>query len=487
MTMVRLAPYCFLLILAGLPALGQEPTKPKAEADAKPATTKVRKGPVRVALSLKGVVESGQMAEISLRPEASTLPLTVEKAVEHGTAVKKGDVLVELDPEKIDQAIKDLEVERALADLALKQAERELPILEKFAPLDLAAAERAKARADEDLARFLQIDRPLEELSAQFQMKSSEFSLEYARDELSQLEKMYRSKDLTEETERLILKRHQFQVEMAEFQVKSAETTRDRTFKVTLPRQEQAERDAADRQALALQKVKDTQELEVGQKRLALAKLRHDGKRGEEKLAKLREDRKLYTVLAPADGVVFYGRSTFGQWAAASTVAPKLQKGGVLTPGEVFLTVVAPRPAFVRAAVEEKDLHDLRPKLRGKAVPAGYPGRGVPARVASVSPVPVSPGNFEARVDLDLGEGDDAVMPGMACTVKLVAYEKDQALTVPTSAVFADDADDSQYVYATREGGKPEKKAVKVGRAAGDRTEILDGLREGDELLTSKP
>src|SRR5208282_5697492 len=84
----------------------------------------------------------------------------VEKAAELGMPVKRGDILVELDREKIDKAIQDAEVELSLGELSLKHAEEELPVLEKLLPIDLAAAERAKTQADEDLSRFLEIDRP---------------------------------------------------------------------------------------------------------------------------------------------------------------------------------------------------------------------------------------------------------------------------------------------------------------------------------------
>ena len=67
------------------------------------------------------------MTEVSIRPAAWASPLVVERAIELGTPVKKGDILVEFDHDKIDKAIDDAEVENAIGDLALKQAEEEVP------------------------------------------------------------------------------------------------------------------------------------------------------------------------------------------------------------------------------------------------------------------------------------------------------------------------------------------------------------------------
>ena len=92
---------------------------------------------------------------------------------------------------------------------------------------------------------------------------------------------------------------------------------------------------------------------------------------------------------------------------------------------------------------------------------------------------------------LDIGEAPSVIKPGMACSVKLVLYRKADALTVPATAVFEDDWADapSYYVYlaGTHKDGKHPKRPVKTGKSAGGKTEIVDGLAEGDEILTSKP
>ncbi len=62
-------------------------------------------------MTCPGVFESERMTEVSIRPKAWAMPLVVERAVELGTPVKHGDILVEFDHEKIDKLIDDTEVE----------------------------------------------------------------------------------------------------------------------------------------------------------------------------------------------------------------------------------------------------------------------------------------------------------------------------------------------------------------------------------------
>jgi multidrug resistance efflux pump len=470
--------------------------KPKDEpsAAAKPATVAVEEGPFKVELSLPGVFEAVKLTEVSVRPKTWTMPLAVESAVELGRPVRKGDILVEFDRTKIDKAIQDAEVERRLGELALKQATEELPILEKNLPLDLAAAERARAQADEDLARFLEIDRPSAERQAGFYVKSANEYLAYAREELRQLEKMYRSKDLTEETEEIILRRNRFQVESSENRLKEAELQRDATLKVDLPRREIRAREGAARQALELQKARAALPLTLNQKKLSLAKLEHDHVRALEKLADLRQDREAMSVHAPADGLVYYGRHDGGNWPQAAAMASKLRKGGNVMADEVFITVVSPRPLVARALVEEKDLRHLagRDELKGRAVPAVDPGLSLPARLARVVPVPREAGKFEVAAEIEIGPEAALVKPGMACVLKFTPYRAASALTVPSSAVSEDEAEDgsvAQVVYLPGKGEKdrPQRHVVKVGKSSGGKTEIVSGLHAGDRVLTSKP
>jgi len=464
-----------------------------SSSSSKPATTKVEKGPFKVEVALSGIFEATRTTEVSIRPKAWALPLVVERGVELGMSVKKGYILVEFDHEKIDKMIQDTEVENTLTDLALKQAEEELPILDKSLPIDLAAAERTKAQADEDLKRFLEIDRPNSERSVHFTVKQAGEYLEYSKEELKQLEKMYRSKDLTEETEEIILRRQRFQVEASEFYKKEAEQHRDQTLKIDLPRQEQRARESAVKQAIDLAKARALLPLNLNQKRLTLAKLKYDHAKAAEKLADLRADRETMTVHSPADGLVYYGRAERGQWTSGAATAQKLHKGGIIAPDEVFITVVSPRPVDIRATVEEKDLYALtQPKeLKGVVTPTFDPERRLPARLTSVVSVPREPGKFEVVIAVELGTDQTAIKPGMAASVKFIPYRKDDALTVPSTAIFEDDSADplTYYVYLAKpdKDGKFPKRHIKIGKKAGAKTEVLNGLAEGDEILTSKP
>ena len=180
----------------------EEPKKAeeaKKDVAAKPATHQVKRELLTIEIEADGVFEARNLTEIALRPqEWSSFP--VLKAVPHGSRVKRGEVLVTLDTEKIDQAIADLRADQHLASISMKLAELQLRLLETSLPLDLAAGQRSRRIAAEDLQRFQEIDRPNVKKGADFGLKMAEQTLEYEQEELRQLEKMYKADDLTEET-----------------------------------------------------------------------------------------------------------------------------------------------------------------------------------------------------------------------------------------------------------------------------------------------
>jgi multidrug efflux pump subunit AcrA (membrane-fusion protein) len=444
-------------------------------------TVKVERGRLAASLALKGVVEGDAMAEISVRLRGWSGPLVVEQAVAHGAQVKKGDRLLTFDSEKITQAVNAAREERELAELTIRQAELDLPLLKQQLPLDLLAAERKQKRAAEDLARFLKVDKPRHIEEAKFSLKSAEFHVLSSKDELTQLEKMYRDKDLTEETEQMILKRYRFALESAEFTLRGTQLSTEHSLTTDLPRREESALLAADEAKLAWERAREQLPLQVRQKELALEKLRFDDRRAREKLVDLEKDLTLMTVKAPADGIAYHGRYAVGQWAGPQSTA--YLKGGTLPANETVLTVVSGGRLFLRADVDEKEIADLKVGQSARISLTGSPRRRLAGRVDQAAAVPLG-GKFEVRIALT-EERLEAIVPGLTGSARIVTGQKDNALAVPSSAVFEDPDTDTFFVYLP--GEPPKKKTVKTGLVTADKTEIVEGLAEGGEILAARP
>ena len=469
----------------------EKKTAKKDDAKKPPITYKVQKKPFKIELSLKGTLEPNETAEVVFRPQASPggpfggLPLTIRSAVEHGTKVRAGDIIISLDTQRIDQIIEDIQTDLKVTEASVKLTEEEIVLLKKAVPLDLASAERDDKVARENLKYFFDISKGETEKRAHNYVKSAKFYLEFAQEELRQLEKMYKANDLTEETEQIILKRQRHYVDMAKNYYKEAEIQRDYMLKVELPRRESSLKETVEREAILLEKARATLAPLVNHRQQALTKLRHEFDKNKHRLQELQKDRQAMTLLAPRDGIVYYGKFAKGQWEGASAMANRLTPHANVMPNDVLVTIVKPRPLSVRLQVEEKDVMLIKPGLEAKAKPTFNLDLRIAGKVTKVSSVPSAPGKFEAMLALEIPTVAENLMPGMACEVKLVPYSQKSAIVVPAKSVVEED--DKYYVHIVSKKGKQDKREVRPGRTSGDQTEIIEGLREGEEILPDAP
>lgn len=459
----------------------EKPKEAPAEAAPKATTKTVQPELFKVEAQLKAVFESPHMAEIVFRPEVWA-ELVVLEAAAPGASVKKGDAILSLDPQKIDDAIKDAEAALAQMDPALKTAQEELAGMEKLLDLDLLAAGRAKQYADEDLKRYTEIDRPSAVKQASQAVKNATHFLEYETEELRQLEKMYKADDVTEETEEIILKRQRDTVERAAFNLELAKQKAEQTLKVDLPRQDIATKENATRQAIGLARAKVAIPAALAKKRLEVEKLKSDQGKAAERLQKMKKDREAMAVTAPTDGVVYVGPCVRGAWPR---LGQTLERGTPLKPHDVVLTIVQANDLFLRASVPEDQLERVAPGGEAEVVPVGYPSLKLNAKLESVTPVPATPGAFEARLALAVPKTAPPLVPGMNANVKLTSYEKKDALVVPAAALVAEG--EETFLYVRKHDGSGEKRPVTVGRKADGKAEIVKGLNAGDVVLLEKP
>lgn len=468
------------------PAKADDADEKKAEEKKKPETHKAVRKPLRVKLTLDAILESASMDEISIRT-TKWGDLTVLDALPQGASVTKGQSLVTLDFEKIDDRIDDLRHEITLLQLDRSIAETELRLAEQLAPLDKAQLDRLARHSKEDYERHRKVLAPYNREAAEISLKSYKQSLAYAQEELNQLKKMYEADDLTEETEEIILIRAQNAVDRATFSLKGAEIRHENATKFLLPRENLAVEDVTKRDELAHLALKKIQPAQLRKLKLQDQKLEEQLKNANKTLSLLEKDRRLMAVPSPADGILYRGAFHRGKWSGDAALRPRLRRGGALKPNEVVMTIVRPRPLFLRASVSEKDLRRLKPGMKAKTSLTAFPDLKPQATAKEISAAPVSPGKFDLRADLPLPK-DSPLLPGMTAKLTFTVYENEKALVVPASAVFSEEEDeDAKYILLYREDGKPKKQTVTTGERSGDDLEILTGLRPNREILAKKP
>lgn len=184
----------------------------------------------------------------------------------------------------------------------------------------------------------------------------------------------------------------------------------------------------------------------------------------------------VYTIdlLAPISGTV---------------LTKKAYKGQYIKTGEPLFEMGDLARLWFHAEVYERDLPGVRLGQKAILRTPTVPGREFEGIVTFIDP------NFDARtrstkvrIEVDNpAAGQDArglrrLLPHRAYAEASILADLGEALVVPRSAVLRDGR--REVVYLDSGSGQYEQRSVKTGRVGDEGIEILEGLKEGDKVVT---
>jgi HlyD family secretion protein len=133
------------------------------------------------------------------------------------------------------------------------------------------------------------------------------------------------------------------------------------------------------------------------------------------------------------------------------------------------------------ANVVEKDLKELTSGNNARVQVDAFPGETFAGRIARVSPV-LDPATRTAPIEIEIPNPNFRLKPGMYARVGITTQTKKQALVLPSSAVV--DLGGRRGVFQLQ-NEVAVFRTVTVGSEQGMLVEILGGLSEGDEVIST--
>jgi membrane fusion protein, copper/silver efflux system len=155
--------------------------------------------------------------------------------------------------------------------------------------------------------------------------------------------------------------------------------------------------------------------------------------------------------------------------------------GTAVDPSTELMTIVDLSHVWILAELPEQDIPLA---LQGAQVQVDIPASGLapfPARIDFIYPT-LSERTRSLRVRILVPNPERVLRPGMSGTVSFQG-ESRIALTVPRDAMV--DTGQMQHVFVQTGPGRFEPRPVRVGLRLPERIEILEGLEEGEEIVTS--
>ncbi|MBP8153744.1 MAG: efflux RND transporter periplasmic adaptor subunit [Nitrospira sp.] len=172
------------------------------------------------------------------------------------------------------------------------------------------------------------------------------------------------------------------------------------------------------------------------------------------------------TVYAPASGIVLKREALPGKY---------------VEPGTTLYEVADLSTVWISADIYESEVAAVTLNQPASVTFAAYPGKIFRGNVSYIYPSL----NTEARtvrVRVELPNPGLKLKPGMYGNV-ILQTEAVHTLVVPKEAVLETGL--RQLVFLDRGQGRYEPASVKLGRRSQDEVEVLEGLKEGDRIVTS--
>ncbi|TSA49249.1 MAG: efflux RND transporter periplasmic adaptor subunit [Sphingobacteriales bacterium] len=189
----------------------------------------------------------------------------------------------------------------------------------------------------------------------------------------------------------------------------------------------------------------------------------------EKKIQTMNEQLAMYKIKSPISGTVDEVNLKLGQTAA---------------PGIPAFRVVNMSSLKVKADIAESYAAKIH---EGNAVTVEFPdmvSKSMDSKISFVSKV-INSMNRTFVVEVNVPT-DPELHPNMIAHLKIVDYQSVSSIVIPLNIVQT--SEDGSYVFlsTTNDKGKmvAHKQIVKTGRDSNGQVEILEGLKEGDSLIT---
>ena len=235
--------------------------------------------------------------------------------------------------------------------------------------------------------------------------------------------------------------------------------------------------DNANRDYLAALNKRDTAKAQLGVDGAKLKQAKAQVAQSEASLKQLEEQLSYTTIVAPMDGVVLSRDVEIGD--AVSSI---LVLGSTAT---LVMTVGDTTQVYVKGKVDEADIAHVYLGQPARIKVESFRDRYFQGKVTKISPMGVEKDNvttFEVRVSINNPGGE--LKAQMTANAEILLDEHKGVLTVPENAVIYDaQKNASVEVPDPKQKDGTRQVAVKVGLSNGSLTELLGGLKEGDQVV----
>ncbi len=409
-------------------------------------TTTVKRGTIDLTISASGTVRP--VHEVKISPKVTGLVKRL--LVEQGAKVKKGQLLALMDDSNL---IGQVDAARSAVNLAEATYDK---AVNGNRPQEIAQAE-AQAHKAEDGVSFAR--QALNRASALVKSRKEELIRDKTNaGRMTQLAKEGAVSDQERLNAVTLNNVTSISLEQANQELRQADSTLA---------QAKAEVETA-KQQFSL--------LKAGSREEDIRAAQHEMQRAKGQLNFLQSQLNDTRIRAPFDGIVSQKYADEGAIVAPTTASATTS---ATSSSIVSLAGVLEVVAFV----SETDMSHLKVGQKTQIIANAYPDRTFHGTIKLIAPAAVVTQNvttFEVHSSID-DDKSEALMSGMNVNTEFHAGKLQNVLLVPTVCVITEKG--KTGVLTAEKNGKPKFRSIKSGRTAGDKTQVLEGIEQGDKVF----
>lgn len=165
---------------------------------------------------------------------------------------------------------------------------------------------------------------------------------------------------------------------------------------------------------------------------------------------------------------------------AGRVIMRNITRGEVVETSQKCFTIADLSDVWVIGSVPEKNVHFIRPDQTVEVVVAAYPHALFSGKITHISDV-LEPATRTMRLRVTVNNPDRILKPEMFAMVHVYAMPTQALLTVPLAAVQNGGA--GKVVFVRKAEGQFEVRRITLGDEQGEKIVVIEGLREGEEVV----
>lgn len=430
-----------------------------------------------VVLKEKGELKAAKSTDIACEVEGTSKIISL---VAEGTTVKKGDLLVELASDQIDNRIRQEELKEANAITAYDAARTELEIQRDQNASDIRKAKLDIELKTIELKKYQEGEWSQKLKDADIDIQQAEINLKRRTEDYEASKQLY-ERDFITKTE---FQEAEFSFQKAGWDLEKAQKAKEvletYTHVVDLRRRE-SDLEEATKEHDRVVKNADAEEA----KKLGAV----NGKKKEldltqDDLAKFRRQKEKCRIVAPTEGIVVYYSGGGGRHFMSDD--SQIREGATVYERQVLLTLPDTKEMQVLVRVHEAKTNKLELGQRVLVRVEGVPDKIFSGSVTKIAVVAdsqnrwLNPDLKEYETEITLSPTDVPLKPGVTAFAEIMVKTVDNRLAVPVQSIFSKAG--KRYVFQSHRGGEVEPVSIQLGAIGTEWAEVEEGLK-GRELI----